>query len=162
MSGENKMENKGFMSDIVKDKKLKSSDVQEILKKIKDSSQGNEIFEKMQQEKTTSLKDSIEDIQRLIGQREKLSKELLADMDQIKFEVGNIITKVATELGGVESQKEQIMLKQKQVEIEEVKVQEKLNCWRDIADLKKELREREQELKEKETRLGMIDDLIGG
>ncbi|MBL7100393.1 MAG: hypothetical protein ISS23_00390 [Nanoarchaeota archaeon] len=156
------MENKGFMSDIVKDKKLKSSDVQEILKKIKDSSQGNEIFEKMQQEKTTSLKDSIEDIQRLIGQREKLSKELLADMDQIKFEVGNIITKVATELGGVESQKEQIMLKQKQVEIEEVKVQEKLNCWRDIADLKKELREREQELKEKETRLGMIDDLIGG
>ena len=156
------MENKGFMSDIIEKNNIKTFDVKEILKKIKNDPQGNDIFEKMQQEKTTSLKDSIGDIKNLITQREKLSKDLLTDMDKIKFEVGNIITKVATELGGVESQKEQIMLKQKQVEIEEVKVQEKLNCWRDIADLKKELREREQELKEKESRLGMIDDLIGG
>lgn len=156
------MEDKGFMSDIIENKKIDKADVQEILKKVKSMSKDNQIFEKMQQEKTTSLKDSIEDIQRLIKQREKLSKELLIDMDKIKFEIGNIITRVATELGGVESKKEQIMLKQKQVEIEEVKVQEKLNCWRDIAELKKELREREQELKEKETRLEMIDDLIGG
>ena len=156
------MESKGFMSDIVENKKVDKADVQEILKKIKSMSKDNQIFEKMQEEKTSSLKDSIEDINRLIVQREKLSKELLSDMDKIKFEVGNIITRVASELGGVESKKEQIMLKQKQVEIEEVKVQEKLNCWRDIAALKQELREREQELKEKETRLGMIDDLIGG
>ena len=154
------MENKGFMQDIIEDKKFESTDVKEILKKIKDSSQNNEIFEKMQQEKTTSLKESIDGIEKLITQRAKLSKELLADMDKIKFEVGNIITRVATELGGVESKKEQIMLKQKQVEIEEVKVQEKLNCWRDIADLKKELREREQELKEKESRVEMIDGLM--
>lgn len=150
------------MTDIMKDKKISSANVQEILKKIKSMSDDNEIIKKVQQEKTTSLKESIEDIKRLIEQRAQLSKELLADMDKIKFEVGNIITKMATELGGVESKKEQIMLKQKQVEIEEVKVQEKLNCWRDVAELKKELREREQELKEKETRLGMIDELIGG
>jgi len=155
------MKNKGFMSDIIGNKKMSSDDVQKILKKIKSASESNDLFENMQKEKTTSLKDSIVDIRGLITQREKLSNELLKDMDKIKFEVGNIITKVATELGGVESQKEQIMLKQKQVEIEEVKVQEKLNCWRDIADLKKELREREQELKEKETRLDMIDGLIG-
>jgi len=156
------MESKGFMSDIIENKKIDKTDVQEILEKVKGMSKDNQIFEKMQQEKTTSLKESIEDIQKLIKQREKLSKELLIDMDKIKFEVGNIITRVATELGGVESKKEQIMLKQKQVEIEEVKVQERLNCWRDIAELKKELREREQELKEKEARLEMIDDLIGG
>lgn len=155
------MESKGFMSDIVENNKIDKTDVQEILKKIKTMSKDNQLFEKIQQEKTGSLKDAIEDINKLITQREKLSKELLGDMDKIKFEVGNIITKVATELGGIESKKEQIMLKQKQVEIEEVKVQEKLNCWRDIAALKQELREREQELKEKETRLGMIDDLIG-
>ncbi|MDP2908365.1 MAG: hypothetical protein Q8N77_01015 [Nanoarchaeota archaeon] len=155
------MELQGFMSDIVEKQKINSADVQDILKKIKNMSQDN-ILEKLQQEKTVSLKDSIEDIKKLIGQRESLSKELLTDMDKIKFEVGNIITRVATELGGIESKKEQIMLKQKQVEIEEVKVQEKLNCWRDIAELKKELREREQELKEKETRLDMLDDLIGG
>lgn len=155
------MKEKGFMTDIVANKKVDKADVQDILKKIKNMSKDNDLFEKIQEEKTSSLKDSIEDINNLIVQREKLSKDLLADMDKIKFEIGNIITKVATELGGVESKKEQIMLKQKQVEIEEVKVQEKLNCWRDIADLKKELRERSQELKEKETRLGMIDDLIG-
>jgi len=150
----------GFMSDLVKDKKLDSLDVQEMIKQLRSKS-GSEVFEKMQQDKTDSLKKSIDDIEILIKQREKLSKALLSDMDKIKFEIGNIITKVATELGGVESKKEQIMLKQKQVEIEEVKVQEKLNCWRDIAALKQELREREQELKEKESRLGMIDDLIG-
>lgn len=155
------MELKGFMTDLVEKQKVSSADVQEILNKIKSMSQDS-ILEKLQQEKTTSLKDSIGDIKNLIDQREALSKELLTDMDKIKFEVGNIITRVATELGGVESKKEQIMLKQKQVEIEEVKVQEKLNCWRDIAELKKELREREQELKEKETRLDMLDDLIGG
>ena len=156
------MESKGFMSDIIENKKLDKANVNEILDKIKSMSKDNKLFERMQEEKTGSLKESIEDIHKLIIQREQLSKELLKDMDKIKFEVGNIITKVATELGGIESKKEQIMLKQKQVEIEEVKVQEKLNCWRDIAALKQELREREQELKEKETRLGMIDDLIGG
>ncbi|MBM3199769.1 hypothetical protein FJZ53_02440 [Candidatus Woesearchaeota archaeon] len=155
------MEQKGFMSDIVEKHPVNTADVQEILKKIKSMSQDN-ILEKVQQEKTDSLKKTVEDIQQLIKQREELSRTLLTDLDKIKFEVGNIITRVATELQGVESKKEQIMLKQKQVELEETKVQEKLNCWRDIAELKKELREKEQELKEKETRLEMIDDLIGG
>ncbi len=154
------METQGFMADIVEKQKISSSDVQEILRKIKGMSQ-DDVLEKMQQEKTTSLKDTIACIQEMVKQRETLSKELLVDLDKIKFEVGNIITRVATELQGVESKKEQIMLKQKQVEIEEGKVQEKLNCWRDIAELKKELREKEQELKEKESRLEMIDDIIG-
>lgn len=156
------MKEKGFMSDLV-DKKvnLTPDDIQKALKNLQNLS-NDDILKKLQNEKTSSLKEAIQDIRKLIEQREVLNKELLADMDKIKFEVGNIITKVATELGGVESKKEQIMLKQKQVEIEEVKVQEKLNCWRDIAALKEELREREQQLKEKESRLGMIDDLIGG
>lgn len=149
----------GFMSDLIKDKQVNPVDVQQLLQQIKSGS-NDQVFEKMQGEKTESLKRSIEDILSLIKQREKLSNELLKDMDKIKFEIGAIITKVSTELGGVESQKEQVTLKQKQVEIEEVKVQEKLNCWRDIAALKQELREREQEFKEKESRLGMIDDLI--
>ncbi len=156
------MELKGFMSDIVEKQKINTSDVQEILKKIRGMSSQDDMLGKMQQEKTDSLKQTINDIEVQITQREDLSKTLLTDLDKIKFEVGNIITRVATELQGVESKKEQIMLKQKQVELEEAKVEEKLNCWRDIAELKKELREKEQELKEKETRSEMIDDLIGG
>ncbi len=156
------MESKGFMSDIVEKQKINSDDVQEILKNIRSMSSKDDMLEKIQHEKTESLKQTIHDIEEQIRQRENLSKDLLTDLDKIKFEVGNIIARVATELQGVESKKEQIMLKQKQVEIEETKVQEKLNCWRDIAELKKELREKEQELKEKETRSEMIDDLIGG
>ncbi|MDP2907172.1 MAG: hypothetical protein Q8O03_04490 [Nanoarchaeota archaeon] len=156
------MELKGFMSDIVEKQKINTSDVQEILKNIRGMSSQDDMLGKMQQEKTDSLKQTIKDIEVLITQREELSRALLTDLDKIKFEVGNIITRVATELQGVESKKEQIMLKQKQVELEETKVEEKLNCWRDIAELKKELREKEQELKEKETRSEMIDDLIGG
>lgn len=156
------MESKGFMSDIVEKQKVNTADVQEILKKIRSMPSQEDMLGKMQQEKTDSLKQTIKDIEEQILKREELSRTMLTDLDKIKFEVGNIITRVATELQGVESKKEQIMLKQKQVELEEAKVQEKLNCWRDIAELKKELREKEQELKEKETRLEMIDDLIGG
>ncbi len=151
----------GFMSDLVELKNLVPEDTRALMKAIKDSSKDDKVFKKIQEEKTKSLQAAVEDIKKLIDQREKLSSELLADMDKIKFEIGNIITKVATELGGVESKKEQIMLKQKQVEIEEVKVQEKLNCWRDIATLKQELREREQELKEKEMRMEVLDELVG-
>jgi len=156
------MESKGFMSDIVEKQKINTVDVQEILKTIRGMSSQDDMLGKMQQEKTDSLKQTIKDIEDQIVKREDLSRTMLTDLDKIKFEVGNIITRVATELQGVESKKEQIMLKQKQVELEEAKVQEKLNCWRDIAELKKELREKEQELKEKETRSEMIDDLIGG
>jgi hypothetical protein len=41
-----------------------------------------------------------------------------------------------------------------------MKVQEKLNCFRDIALLKKELREWISEFREKETRADLLNELI--
>ena len=37
---------------------------------------------------------------------------------------------------------------------------EKINCWRDIAALKKELRERLQEFKQQESKVGIIDTIL--
>ena len=46
------------------------------------------------------------------------------------------------------------------MELEEVRIQEEINNWRDIALLKKELRERVKEFKEKERRIEMIDKIL--
>ena len=102
------MENKGFMSEIVEKQKMNTADVQEILKNIRNMSSQDDLLEKVQQEKTESLKQTIKEIGSQIVQREELSRTLLTDLDKIKFEVGNIITKVATELQGVESKKEPV------------------------------------------------------
>ena len=55
---------------------------------------------------------------------------------------------------------EKVKLKTKQIELDEKKIQEKLNCWKDIAALKQELREHLREFKEKESRMEMLDELM--
>ena len=51
-------------------------------------------------------------------------------------------------------------LRNKKIEISELQLNEKINCWKDIALLKKELRENERELTEKESRLKEINELM--
>ena len=35
-----------------------------------------------------------------------------------------------------------------------------MSCWQDVAQLKRELREREKELTDKESRLKMLDEIL--
>lgn len=114
------------------------------------------IFQELQGEKVGSIKEVIEDIEKLIDQREQLSKELFRDIEKIKTSINNF----ALALGDDANKGEQLSLRQKQVEIEEVALQEKVNCWRDVALLKKELRERVKEFKEREGRLNALDSIL--
>ena len=56
--------------------------------------------------------------------------------------------------------RERAELRKKQIEISELQLNEKINCWRDVALLKKELRENTKELSEKESRAEMIGKIL--
>lgn len=141
---------------------------------IKDISQGGKSFyeleedgktwntsnslEKIGKEKLKALENAIEEIEKLVKEREELSKAINQEAEKIKIEVNNFLA----EHKPVDSDalKESVMLKQKQVEISELQLKEKVSCWQDIAKLKEELREKEKELSEKKGRLNMLDKIM--
>ena len=123
--------------------------------KVDYSTEKDDILKDLQSEKIVSLKEMIEDIQNLIVERENLHTEILEDAEKVKTSINNFISAAGnTEI------KEQLALRQKEVEIDEVKIQEKLDKWRDIAQLKKELRERVKEFQEIESRADMLDHIL--
>ncbi|MEK6964405.1 MAG: hypothetical protein AABX70_08355 [Nanoarchaeota archaeon] len=111
-------------------------------------------FHAFQDEKIVSLKELIQDIQNLIEERKKLQEELIAEMGKMQMSISNLLTQADI------SADEKIKLKTKQIELDEKKIQEKLNGWKDIAALKQELREHLREFKEKESRMEMLDELM--
>ncbi len=120
-----------------------------------------ENFQDVGKEKIISLKKEIKEINELIENREKLSKEIFREADKVKMEINNFLaeTRPAHPISPEDS-RDRVMLKQKQVEIAEMQLKEKISCWQDIATLKKELREREKELADKESRLKMLDKIL--
>ncbi len=118
---------------------------------------GEESFQKVGREKVDSLRTSIKELEELIKNREKLSKEIFNEAEKVKVEISNFFVQNPT---GEQEVREKIALKQKQVEISELQLKEKVNCWQDVAQLKKELREREKELSEKQGRINMLDKIL--
>jgi hypothetical protein len=58
------------------------------------------------------------------------------------------------------SKEELILFKEKSIELAESKRQEQLNCWRDVARLKEELRKYTREINEKQNRVTMLDQIL--
>lgn len=109
-------------------------------------------------EKLTSLKNSINEIDYLITQREDLSKSLSNEVEKIKMGIDNFLLKnVAVDS---EDFKERSGLRQKQIDVSELQLNERVTCWKDVAMLKKELRECQKELSEKQERLNMFDEIL--
>jgi len=108
-------------------------------------------------DKLDSLKQAVNEINELIENREKLSKKMINEAEGIKIDITNFFVENPT---GEQEVREKIALKQKQVDISELQLNEKINCWRDIAMLKKELRERKKELGEKQERLNMLNTIL--
>ncbi|MFH1585837.1 MAG: hypothetical protein ABIB79_03655 [archaeon] len=119
---------------------------------------GEDSLQNVGQEKITALKNSIEEINYLIKQREELSKKLSDEVEKIKTDIENFLLK--NESQDSESFKEKNGLRKKQIEISELQLTERVNCWRDVAQLKKELRQKQGELTEKEDRMKMLDQIL--
>lgn len=113
-------------------------------------------------EKIEALKDSIDELNVMIADRRKLSNEIIDDGERVKMEITNFLeeNKIKNPEDPVEAQ-ERSALRRKKVDICELQMNEKINSWRDIALLKKEMRDNEKELSEKESRLNMLNDILG-
>ena len=121
------------------------------------------VFDTMQSEKLESLKASIEDIQEAIKMRKQLSDEMVRKFDNAIVDTDNFIIKLhEVDRRSELIRGEQMRIKQKQMDFESKKIEEQVNCWRDVALLKKELREHLQEFRERENRSNMIDSILDG
>jgi len=136
----------------------------ESLKKpgISGFSNGNSI-ENLGKEKIDSLKTSVKEIQKLIIEREELSDNFIDEGDGIKLEIGNFLLeneKFSKNVNEKDFLTEKNSLRNKKIEISELQMKEKIDCWKDIAMLKKELRINEKELTEKQARLSELNDIL--
>ena len=114
------------------------------------------IFKDLQDKKLGSIKEIIDDIERLIEERKKLKQEIFQDLENLSIKINNFLTEKQDDL----KPEEIVELKRKAVEVEETKAQEKLNAWRDISALKKELREYIREFKEKKDGITALEGMV--
>jgi hypothetical protein len=122
----------------------------------------SESLENVGKQKVEALKTVIGEIKQLINEREKLSEEVINDAEKEKRAIDNFMIGVEAkmEAGDIEGEREKIALRQKRVDVSELQLNERISAWQDISRLKQELREKEQELIEKESRLNMLGKIL--
>ena len=122
----------------------------------------NDDFSSVGKARTDSLKEIIDEIESLIKERQALSEIFIKECDKMKREINNFLLESSPKnnLDLSEFAKERADLRKKQVEISEIQLNEKVGCWQDVALLKKELRDREKELYEKESRAEEIKKIL--
>lgn len=115
--------------------------------------------------KVESLKEAILDIKRLIVGRKKLSEEITESGEKLKTEINNFLIENASlktddPFEGRDVAKQKSDLRYKKIEVAELQMNEKVSCWKDIALLKRELREYQRQLSEKESRMEMLKGIL--
>ena len=94
----------------------------------------------------------------MIKEREELSRSLSKDVEKVKLDISTFL--LTTEAVDADGFRERNGLRQKQIEMSELQLNERVGCWRDVSQLKRELREYARELKEKEAKSDLLDSLI--
>ncbi len=111
--------------------------------------------------KLNSLEENIKELENMIEERNTLSKNFIKEGEKMKSNIKTFLIENAPEgEGDSEFARERSELRKKQIEISELQLNEKVNCWRDIALLKKEFRENIKELNEKKSRSDMLGRIL--
>ena len=110
--------------------------------------------------KLEALETSIDEIKELIDEREELSEEIFNDGEKTKREITNFILANEKADNSMEKEDALIGLRQKQVDMTELQLNERVACWKDVAVLKKELRDKEQELTERKERMKALNSIL--
>ncbi|MFH1237963.1 MAG: hypothetical protein ABIH79_01060 [archaeon] len=118
-------------------------------------------FESVGKAKLDSLKETVIEIEKLIKERGSLSENFINEGEKMKRDIKNFLLE-NTPRGEDDSEftRERSDLRKKQIEISELQLNEKVGCWRDIALLKKELRDRTKELSEKINRAEIFERIL--
>jgi hypothetical protein len=121
----------------------------------------SEGFDSVGKAKVDSLKDRIREIEEMINERNDLSAKFIKEGENMKTKINNFLMENAPK-GEDDSEftRERSELRKKQIDISELQLNEKVGCWRDIALLKKEMRESAKELNEKESRAEMLGRIL--
>lgn len=118
-------------------------------------------FEDLGKEKIQALKEAISDIKILVEERQNLSVEILTEGEALKSEINNfLLANDNPDLTDHDALMEKNNLRAKKISIAELQLNEKIDCWKDVALLKKELRIYEKELKEKQSRVDSLSKLL--
>jgi hypothetical protein len=115
-------------------------------------------LENLGREKIDSLKNEIAEIEQQIEQRQKLSQVVFNEADKVKIEINNFLREMNPT--NQENTREKVALKQKQIELAEFQLKERVNCWQDIAKLNQELREARKELTGRQSRMDMLGKIL--
>ncbi|MEA3248508.1 MAG: hypothetical protein U9Q73_02265 [Nanoarchaeota archaeon] len=111
--------------------------------------------------KLDSLKETVLEIEKLIEERSGLSGSFIQEGEKMKRDIKNfLLENVPKGEDDSEFARERADLRKKQIEISELQLNEKVGCWRDIALLKKELRDRTKELNEKISRAEIFEGIL--
>ena len=121
----------------------------------------SEDFNSVGKAKVDSLKERVIEVETMIKERETLSHRFIKEGEKMKSNINNFLLDNAPK-GEDDSEftRERSELRKKQIDISELQLNEKVGCWRDIALLKKEMRESTKELNEKESKAEMIRDIL--
>ncbi len=122
-----------------------------------------QLFKERQDDKVGLLKESITDIHDMLKHRKKLHNEMIKNFDEIDLFINASMPKsssVTTDIIAANHDLVKELLKKK-IELQELKVAEDLNFWRDQAMLKKELREHMKEFRDMESQTSMLDNIVG-
>lgn len=118
-------------------------------------------FESIKGFGVNSLDNSISEIEKLIEERKELSESFIKEGEKMKRDINNFLLENTTKgVDDSEFAKERAELRKKQLDISELQLNEKIGCWKDIAVLKKELREKERESTEKKSRSDLIRGIL--
>jgi len=115
--------------------------------------------------KLEALKTSVSEINKMISEREKLSELVFKEAEKMKTEINNFLLEnegnFAADLDPRDLVREKNDLRHKKIQVGELQLNEKISAWKDIALLKKELRETERQLTEKQDRLNTMNRILG-
>ena len=119
-------------------------------------------LENIGKEKLDSLRKAIQEIEELIVSRKKLGKKIFEEAEKEKRAIDNFLLEVEAKnnVSDIDDVREKIAFRQKRVELSELQLNEKVSSWKDVALLKKELREKQRELNEKQGRLDMFGKIL--
>jgi len=136
------------------------SDFEELKNPEITSNQGS--LEEVGKARVDALRNSVSEIHEMIKSRERLSRKIHDEGESIKTEIkGYLSENERMQISSTDPVREKNDLRHKKIEISELQMQEKIGCWKDVALLKKELRENERELTEKEERLSVLNKILG-
>ena len=125
-----------------------------------------DMFKNISKDKIEPIKELINEIETLISNREQVHNQMNKSIDKMQLQLDNFLLGLPqikntgdSNMGG-EVIKAMSEFRKKKFELEELRMQEQLNFWRDVALLKRELREYARELKEKESKSDLLDSLL--